>query len=85
MAAFGLGTLPMMLGLSLAGRKLQIAIGPRLHRIVPASLAVMGLLLLCRGLSLGIPYLSPDLSGGEVNCSACHPAAASETQTPHQP
>lgn len=85
MAMFGLGTLPMMLGLSLAGRKLQIAIGPKLHRLVPASLAVMGLLLLCRGLSLGIPYLSPDLSSGEVNCSACHPTAVSEIQTPHQP
>jgi sulfite exporter TauE/SafE len=82
MAAFGFGTLPMMLGLSLAGRKLQIAIGPKLQRLVPASLAVMGVLLLCRGLSLGIPYLSPDLSGGEVKCSACHPEVANGARLP---
>ena len=63
MFAFGLGTVPMMLGLALAGPRLQFVLRLRLQRLVPACLALVGVLLLLRGLSLGIPYLSPDLSG----------------------
>ncbi|MFA6546059.1 MAG: sulfite exporter TauE/SafE family protein, partial [Limisphaerales bacterium] len=59
MFAFGLGTVPMMLGLSLAGPRLHTLLRFKLQRLVPASLAIVGLLLVLRGLALGIPYLSP--------------------------
>jgi len=72
MLAFGLGTVPMMLGIGLTGRKLQPALRFRLQRFIPASVALLGLLLILRGMSLGIPYLSPDLSGGRAQCPACH-------------
>jgi sulfite exporter TauE/SafE len=67
MMAFGLGTVPMMLGLSLAGPRLHLAFRFRLQRLVPVSLVVVGTLLVLRGLALGIPYLSPAPSGG-----GCH-------------
>ncbi|NBR87488.1 MAG: sulfite exporter TauE/SafE family protein [Verrucomicrobia bacterium] len=57
--AFGLGTVPMMLGLSLAGPRLLTTFRFKLQRFVPVSLAVVGGLLILRGLALGIPYLSP--------------------------
>jgi sulfite exporter TauE/SafE len=70
MAAFGLGTLPVMLGLGLAGRKLQGVFQIRWQNLVPISLAVVGVLLVLRGMELGIPYISPVLSGG--GCPHCH-------------
>ncbi len=71
MAAFGLGTLPMMLAISLAGQKLQFVLRFRLQRLIPVSLAIVGTLLFIRGLALDIPYLSPklpDQPGATVRC-----------------
>jgi sulfite exporter TauE/SafE len=70
MAAFGLGTLPVMLGLGLAGRKVQGLLNFRLKGLVPISLIVMGVLLVLRGMELGIPYISPVMTAGA--CSHCH-------------
>lgn len=61
MLAFGLGTVPMMMALSVAGRHLRPALRFQLQRLVPVGLTVVGALLILRGLALGIPYLSPDL------------------------
>ncbi|MEW6305289.1 MAG: sulfite exporter TauE/SafE family protein [Verrucomicrobiota bacterium] len=69
MMVFGLGTVPMMLGLSLVGPKLQFAFRFKLQRFIPASLAIAGTLLVLRGLELGIPYLSPAEVGA---CPMCH-------------
>lgn len=68
MAAFGLGTVPMMLGIGLVGQKLQFTLRFKLQRLIPASIAIVAVLLILRGLSLGIPYLSPDLTAGAI----CH-------------
>lgn len=68
MAAFGLGTVPMMLGIGLIGQKLQFTLRFKLQRLIPASVAVVAVLLILRGLSLGIPYISPELTAG----AACH-------------
>src|SRR5439155_1661304 len=40
MALFGLGTLPMMLGLGMAGARLQAALALRFRRLLPITLAV---------------------------------------------
>lgn len=72
MVAFGLGTIPMMLGIALAGKKLQFSLRLRWQRVIPVCLVVLAALLILRGLSLGIPYLSPNLSHDRGGCSACH-------------
>ncbi len=66
MLTFGLGTVPMMLGFSLAGPRLHTLLRFRLHRLIPASLVIVGVLLVLRGLALGIPYLSP--AAGSACC-----------------
>ncbi|MGA4580069.1 sulfite exporter TauE/SafE family protein [Limisphaera sp. VF-2] len=70
MIAFGLGTLPMMLALSLLPRSLPGSWRLRWQQLVPWTVAVAGVLLMLRGLSLGIPYLSPhwDAVGGAPCC-----------------
>lgn len=72
MMAFGLGTVPMMLGLALAGQKLQIALRFKMQKLIPYSLALVGALLLLRGLGLGIPYISPAISADPQAASCCH-------------
>ena len=74
MAAFGLGTIPAMLAVSLAGRLITAPWRARFQRAVPVAMAVLAVLFIVRGLSLGIPYLSPDLSPEAVagGRSCCH-------------
>lgn len=72
MLVFGLGTLPMMLALSLAGQKLHFTLRFKLQRLIPFSLALVGTLLLMRGLALGIPYLSPKLPPQPAANAVCH-------------
>lgn len=74
MAAFGLGTIPMMLSLGLAGKMLGAGFRLRFQRLIPVSVMVLGLLLVLRGLSLGVPYLSPDLGSNshKPGCPYCH-------------
>ena len=68
MAVFGAGTIPMMLGISLSGRLVPVAFRLRLARAIPFSVFLLGALLILRGLSLGIPYLSPRLALSGAAC-----------------
>lgn len=70
MATFGLGTLPaLFLVYILASGFPQIRI--RFQRVTPIVGIVVGCLLVIRGMGLGIPYLSPQVSGQKVeNCCA---------------
>jgi uncharacterized protein len=64
MAMFGMGTIPMLCAVALLGSRISVVrkVGPK---IIPASLALVGIMLVLRGLALGIPYLSPSSS---VSC-----------------
>ena len=59
MILFGLGTIPMMLAISLAGNMMSLALRNRINKLIPVLVVVVGLLFVLRGLDLGIPYLSP--------------------------
>jgi sulfite exporter TauE/SafE len=60
MILFGLGTIPMLLTISLAGNMMNLAIRRKINKLIPVLVVVVGLLFILRGLSLGIPYLSPE-------------------------
>ena len=59
MALFGLGTLPLMLALSLSGKLISFKTRSFLNKAVPYVAVSMALIFILRGLSLGIPYISP--------------------------
>lgn len=71
MFVFGLGTLPMMLSLSLFGQFLQVKYRNLIRRTVPVFVSMMAVLMILRGLNLGIPYVSPKISK-TINSEACH-------------
>lgn len=64
MAAFGLGTAPMLLAISLSGKMFPASIRTQLRRAIPVGVCLLAALLILRGMSLGIPYISPDLAAG---------------------
>lgn len=62
MALFGLATIPVMLSLSLVGNIIHIKFRRTIKNAIPIVLSVMAVLLILRGLNLGIPYVSPKIS-----------------------
>ncbi len=70
MAVFGLGTVPMMLAISLSGKLMPFAWRLKLRRAIPVSVFLLATLLILRGMELGIPYISPVLSSSSPSC--CH-------------
>ncbi len=71
MAAFGLGTLPAMLTTALISNSININFRKKINKAVPVFIAAMALLLILRGLNLGIPYVSPEMSAVRPVCSKC--------------
>jgi len=59
MIMFGLGTLPMLLGITLAGNLMGLAFRKGINKVIPVLVILVGIFFVLRGLSLGIPYLSP--------------------------
>lgn len=81
MLAFGIGTLPGMMLVTIMSNKLSPKIRMNLVKIVPVILSLVGALIVVRGMNLGIPYISPKLeiakdrsmheSSSEVTMSCC--------------
>jgi uncharacterized protein len=59
MIVFGLGTIPIMLSVSLAGNIISQGVKRKMNKVIPTFIIILGLLFILRGLSLGIPYISP--------------------------
>jgi sulfite exporter TauE/SafE len=74
MYAFGIGTMPMLIALTILKGRLQLAKNWNMRHIVPGVMLVFGMLFLLRGMNLGIPYLSPAIKveQNEVKASCCH-------------
>lgn len=84
MAAFGVGTLPGMMAVTFMANKLTVKVRRKMNKAVPYILTVVGLLVVLRGMNLGIPFISPNVSVAsaideqngnseeEVTMSCCH-------------
>jgi len=73
MMAFGLGTFPIMFAVTILGKYISLQWRNSMRRAVPVFVGVMAVLLILRGLDLGIPYLSPEMkSTAKGTQSCCH-------------
>jgi uncharacterized protein len=72
MASFGAGTLPAMLALSFFGVHIKLSIRQQLKKAMPYFVAGMAVLLILRGLNLGIPFVSPVLADAPQPVISCH-------------
>jgi sulfite exporter TauE/SafE len=61
MMLFGVGTIPAMLAVSIAGNIFSLKFRGIIRKIIPVVIVLIGALFILRGLNLGIPYLSPKM------------------------
>lgn len=78
MAAFGAGTFPMMASITYMASYVSHNFRNTVRKAFPYMMAVMAVLLVVRGLNLGIPYLSPKATDAGVygcchNSKSCKP------------
>ncbi len=59
MIVFGLGTLPMMMLIGWAGNFVTATARSQMNKAIPYLTLLIGVLFILRGLTLGIPFLSP--------------------------
>ena len=71
MAFFGMGTVPALILVAMGGQYFGIRFRQQVQSLLPVFIFSMGLLLILRGLNLGIPYLSPNTGMG-TNALHCH-------------
>ncbi len=59
MMLFGLGTLPFMFGVVVAGGMMTQAFRLKVLKVIPILMLILGGIFVLRGLETGIPYISP--------------------------
>lgn len=72
MAMFGAGTLPAMMVFTYAGSFLKVSARNTIKKAMPFLFAAMALLLILRGMNLGIPFISPVMESGPKEVMSCH-------------
>ena len=72
MLVFGLGTIPMLFGVTYLSNNFKPVTKLKINKVMPYLTLVIALLLIIRGANLDIPYLSPsyDKQTNEMKC--CH-------------
>ena len=73
MAVFGLGTFPAMLAVSAMKNYMSVRFRQRISRSMPVFVGIMAVMLILRGMNLGIAYISPSVetSGGTCHHQCC--------------
>jgi len=73
MAFFGAGTLPAMMIVGMAGSMIKPEARQLMRKAVTGFGTLMGIELILRGISLGIPFIRPELPGAPREAVICHP------------
>ena len=71
MAAFGFGTFPVMFMVTVLGKYISLQWRNQMRKAVPVMMAAMAILLILRGLNLGIPYISPQIEATATGTHSC--------------
>ena len=72
MFLFGVGTLPAMLALGIFGLRITMPVRQQLKAAMPYVVVAMAVILILRGLNLGIPFISPVITDVPGHIISCH-------------
>lgn len=74
MAGFGLGTIPALFALNFATGFFSPKLRQKFSKAIPYGVAIVAVLMILRGMALGIPYVSPELPATVISetASCCH-------------
>lgn len=67
MMLFGLGTLPALVAVAFAGKVVSVKFRSVITKSIPALSIVLAVILILRGLNLGIPMVSPKASNSHMH------------------
>ena len=76
MFGFGIGTIPVMFSFLALAKKFSLSFREKIKKASPYFIAMIGLVLILRGMHLNIPFVSPDLTtmqGSDAEVQSCHP------------
>ncbi len=73
MALFGAGTLPAMMLVGYSKTIFSRPLARIFKKSIPYFIGLTGLLLIMRGLNMGIPFISPKIPDGISEAIGCHP------------
>lgn len=59
MFVFGIGTLPLLSLVTIAGNVISGTFKSKINKLIPFVVIIIGALFILRGMNLGIPYISP--------------------------
>jgi uncharacterized protein len=69
---FGLGTMPLMFAVSMIGNIISLSAINKIRKTIPVMMGIVGILLVVRGLNLGIPMMSPKVNNETGAIHKCH-------------
>lgn len=72
MFLFGVGTLPAMLALGIFGLRITMPVRQQMKAAMPYVVVAMAVILILRGLNLGIPFISPVIADVPGHVISCH-------------
>ena len=77
---FGIGTVPIMYAVAFLGQFITLKYRNHIRHAMPYVVSIMAVMLIVRGLNLGIPYLSPQFEKETHKVSCCEkPSTGKET------
>ena len=72
MAFFGFGTVPAMFVLTYFGFRVNLNLRQQVRKLFPLMIGLVGILLILRGMNLGIPFISPVMQEASSQPVICH-------------
>ncbi len=77
---FGIGTIPIMYAVAFLGQFITLKYRNHIRHAMPYIVSIMAVMLIVRGLNLGVPYLSPQFEKETHKVSCCEkPPTGKET------
>jgi sulfite exporter TauE/SafE len=73
MAMFGAGTLPAMMIIGYFGRMISLPVRNMFRQSIPVFMCIVGIVLILRGMNLGIPFISPEFPAFHRQTVSCPP------------
>jgi sulfite exporter TauE/SafE len=77
---FGIGTVPIMYAVAFLGQFITVKYRNTIRHAMPYVVSMMALMLIIRGLNLGIPYLSPQFEKENIKVTCCEKPYKSKSQ-----
>jgi sulfite exporter TauE/SafE len=72
MFLFGVGTMPAMFALGVFGLRITMPVRQQMKAAMPYVVVAMAVILILRGLNLGIPFISPVIADVPGHVISCH-------------